>query len=306
MPTLRQLTYLIALEDERHFRRAATKCNVTQPTLSTQIQECERSLGATLVDRSAKTVSLTPLGAEVAARARRILAEVEDIRDLASASQHGFHGTVRLGVPPTLGAYLLPHVVPHLHKLYPDLKLYVREAKPDALQAGLREGRYDVVFTPMPLREDDLTIAPLFREPLLVACSNDHPLAARETLTRADLKGQKVLAIEPGHHLHDKVAALCEDFGAELLRDYEGTSLDTLRLMVGMGVGIAFLPSLYIRSEIGARGELTVKRLEAANLHRQIAMAWRERSANAALFKDMAKVVRERVGSDLPEVTLLT
>ena len=305
MPTLRQLEYLIALSEEKHFRKAAERMRVTQPTLSAQLQELERTLDASLIDRSARRVTFTPLGNLVLEKARAALATVKDIVDLSSAAQHGFHGTIKIGVPPTLGAYLLPHIVPALHERYPDLKLYVREAKPDDLKAQLQSGTFDLIISPLPINHSDLTVEPIFREPLMVVCAPDHALADYEQINRQQLAGENVLTIEPGHHLHDKVRELCDDFGANLLRDYEGTSLDTLRLMVGMGVGIAFLPSLYIRSEIGARGQLRVLKMKETNLHRQVGIAWRRTSVQASLFGELVELVREIAAADLPEITVL-
>ena len=305
MTTLRQLNYLVALSQELHFRRAAERMNVTQPTLSAQIQELERRLNAPLVERGTNRVMLTPLGREIADRARRVIADVQDIVDLAASSQHGFDGTIRLGVPPTLGPYLLPHIVSDLHSSYPRLKLYVQEGKPSELQDELHTGSFDLVISPMPINHSDLDVERLFREPLLLAVAPDHPLAAKAKIDRSDLAGQNVLAIEKGHHLHDQVSQLCDDFEANLLRDYEGTSLDTLRLMAGMGVGIAFLPALYVRSEIGDRGELTVRDLNSPNLFRQIGLTWRRRSVHAPLFKEVAELIRTTAEDRLPEVTVM-
>lgn len=303
--TLRQLNYLVALSKELHFRRAAERMNVTQPTLSAQIQELERRLKAPLVERGTSRVMLTPLGREVADRARRVIADVQDIIDLAASSQHGFDGTIRLGVPPTLGPYLLPHIVKNLHANYPRLKLYVQEGKPAELQDDLRTGSFDLVISPLPINHSDLAVERLFREPLLLAVAPDYPLARKDKIERSDLAGQNVLAIEKGHHLHDQVSQLCQDFDANLLRDYEGTSLDTLRLMAGMGVGIAVLPALYVRSEIGNRGELTVLDLNAPNLYRQIGLTWRKRSVHAPLFKEIAELIRAKAEDKLPEVTVI-
>ena len=305
MTTLRQLNYLVALSQELHFRRAAERMNVTQPTLSAQIQELERRLKAPLVERGAGRVMLTPLGREIADRARRVIADVQDIVDLAASSQHGFEGTIRLGVPPTLGPYLLPHIVSDLHSNYPRLKLYVREGKPADLQDELHTGLFDLVISPLPISHSELEVERLFREPLQLAVAPDHPLTTKTEIKRSDLVGQNVLAIEKGHHLHDQVSQLCEDFDAVLLRDYEGTSLDTLRLMAGMGVGIAFLPALYVRSEIGSRRELAVLELNAPNLYRQIGLTWRKRSVHAPLFKAVAELVRTIAEARLPEIAVI-
>jgi LysR family hydrogen peroxide-inducible transcriptional activator len=305
MPKLRQLEYLVALSQELHFRRAAERVNVTQPTLSTQIQELEKTLKASLVERSASIVTLTPLGRQVVERAKRVLSDVQDIVDLAASSQHGFNGTIRVGVPPTLGPYLLPHIVPELHAIYPQLKLYVREGKPAELQMELQAGSHDMVISPLPIRHSDLEVERLFREPLRVVATPDHPLASKDLIERHELAGQNVLAIEKGHHLHDQVEQLCEDFDAVLLRDYEGTSLDTLRLMVGMGVGIAFLPSLYVQSEIGNRGEIAVLNLKNVNLYRQIGLTWRRRAVHAHLYKEIADIIRATAEDKLSDVIVI-
>lgn len=305
MTTLRQLNYLVALSQELHFRRAAERMHVTQPTLSAQIQELERRLSAPLVERGTPRVMLTPLGREIADRARRIIAEVQDIVDLAASSQHGFDGTIRLGVPPTLGPYLLPHIVSDLHSKYPRLKLYVREGKPSELQEELHTGSFDLVISPLPINHADFEVERLFREPLQLAVADDHPLARKGKIERSDLVGQHVLAIEKGHQLHDQVRQLCEDFNAILLRDYEGTSLDTLRLMAGMGVGIAFLPALYVRSEVGSRQGLTVLEINAPHLYRQIGLTWRKRSVHSPMFKEFAELVRVTAEDRLPEISVI-
>lgn len=299
MPSLRQLEYLVALSQELHFRRAAERVNVTQPTLSAQLQELEKRLKAPLIERGTKGVMLTPLGVEVAARARNVLAQVQDIRDLASAAQHGFDGTVRLGVPPTLGPYLLPHIVPHLHGTYPSMKLYVREERPGSLVTQLLAGGHDLVIMPLPVNHQDVVVQPLFGEPLRLVSAPDHPLAAKSRIRLADLAGEKVLAMESGHHLHDRVSRICEDCGADLLRDYEGTSLDTLRHMVGMGVGVAFLPNLYIHSEIRNRNEIAVLDMAMPSLQRQIGLVWRGTAVHGDLYGDIAGLIRQIVGADL-------
>lgn len=306
VPTIKQLSYLLALSEERNFRRAAERSGVTQPTLSAQIRELERKLDAPLVERHPTRVMLTPLGREIAERSRKVLADVKDISDLAAAAQHGLHGTLRLGVPPTLGPYLLPHIVPALHKSYPELKLHVREDMPVALHNALIAGSYDLVITPLPVLPKELIVAKLFREPLRAVVAHDHPLAMRaDRLTRSDLAGEKVLSIAEGHHLHAQVRDICSDFGATLLRDYEGTSLDALRLMAGMGVGLAFLPALYLRTEIAGRGDVVVLDLKVPTLYRQIGMTWRRESVHAGVFDDIGTLIRAIAVEQLPELAVM-
>ncbi|MGI9402856.1 MAG: hydrogen peroxide-inducible genes activator [Rhizobiaceae bacterium] len=306
MPSLRQFEYLVALSQELHFRRAAEKMNVTQPTLSVQLQHLEKDLGAALIERGHSGVMLTPLGREIAARAMEVLRGVRDIQDLAHISANGFEGTIRLGVPPTLGPYLLPHIVPKLHAEYPSMNLYVREEKPVLLAQQLLSGKHDLAIVPMPINSSDLVVQKLFEEPLRLVCAPDHQLASKKVVTKNDLKSERVLAMESGHHLHDQVVRLCDVFGASLLRDYEGTSLDTLRLMVGMGVGIAFLPALYIRSEIGTRDEITVLDFNISNIRRSIALAWRQSSVHSSLFNEIAELIRSIAKEDLPELLATT
>ena len=205
MPSIRQLEYLVALSQELHFRRAAEKVHVTQPTLSAQLQQLEKRLKASLIERGSSGVMLTPLGREVAARASVVLAQVQDIRDLASASQHGFDGTIRIGVPPTLGPYLLPHIVPELHAEYPSMKLYVREEKPVSLIAQLLAGAHDLAIVPMPVVQSDLVVQRLFSEPLRLVCAPDHRLVSTKHVNRDALASEQVLAMESGHHLYDQV-----------------------------------------------------------------------------------------------------
>ncbi len=304
MPTLRQLSYLVALSKELHFHRAAELMNVTQPTLSIQIKELEKKLKAPMVERGQNNVTLTPLGREIAERARQVLKEVEEIKSLAAASQHGFEGTIRIGVPPTLGPYLLPYIVPELHIRYPDLKLYVKEGKPQELQLDLKSGVHDIVFSPLPINHSDLVVSNLFREPLKIATAPEHRFVGTENLVKSDLEGEKVLTMERGHHFYEQVMQLCDDCNAKPLRDYEGTSLDTLRLMVGMGVGITVLPALYIKSEIGERGEIRVFNMESPKLYRQIGLTWRKGSVQSELFSEIAELVRQKVRDHLPEVTV--
>ena len=292
MPTLRQLSYLVAIADEGHFGRAANRANVAQPTLSAQFAALERKLGVRLVERGRNGVSATPLGREVVERSRKVLGDIRAIVDLCASEAQGFAGSLKLGVPPTLGPYLLPHVIPDLHKRFPQLKLYVREGKPRTIEDALASGEVDLILTPLPVQNRSLEVHALFDEPLLIVCAPDHPFAAQSRISQKHLKGQKVLTLESGHHLHDRVRSLCDTYSAELLYNYEGTSLDTLRHMVGMGVGISFFPELYILSEIRDGSELKIVQLNEALLSREIFMAWRSNSLVGTMAHEIIPMVR--------------
>ncbi len=305
MPTLQQLRYLVAVAETLHFRRAAESTNVTQPTLSGQLRELEDKLGVQLVERSRSRVLLTPIGSTIAGRARTVLSEVQGIVELAKHGQSVLGGTVRLGVLQSLGPYLLPHILPDLHEAYPDLKLYVREGMPRTLLTGLDEGTLDLLLFPLPVKAAELESVRLFREPLWVVAPFDHPIARREVAARSDLKGETVLTLELGHRLHDQVRDLCDQFGARLSHDYEGTSLDTLRQMVGMGMGLTFLPSLYVRAEALQDQQVVARRFHPRSPFRMIGMVWRQHSARQEEFHTLATLIREVLKRGVPEVTVV-
>ena len=306
MPTLKQFRYLVALANTLHFRKAAEQCHVSQPTLSGQLQELEERLGVQLVERSRRSqVVLTPIGRTIAERARIVLRDVQDIIDLGRHGQQWLEGTIRLGALPTLGPYLLPHVLPELHQSHPGLKLYVREGMPAPLVRSLEEGELDLLLFPMPIREADLTSTRLFREQLWVIIPSDHPLATKEQIDRADLTSQTILALEPGHRFYDQVAELCREYGAELSHDFEGTSLDTLRLMVGMGMGLSFMPTVYVLSEVAKDPQVVAKPMKSRPPNRTIGLAWRRHSARGEEYQALASIIRGTLRSSLPDVTVI-
>jgi LysR family hydrogen peroxide-inducible transcriptional activator len=305
MPSIRQLQYLLALAELRHFRRAAARVGVSQPTLSAQLAALEERLGVQLVERNRSNVLLTSAGQRVAEIAQRILRDIQEIRDVAAGHQGDLAGTVRLGLPHTIGPYLLPRVIPRIHRSYPDLKLYVREEVPQGLPRSLEQGVHDLIIMPIPVRAEGLIATPLFREPLYLVVPSDSDLASREKIDRRDLKGRAIIALERGHQLREQVDAICQDFGAELLIDYEGTSLDTVRQMVGMGMGLSFLPGLYVQTSLGKDPSVRTVQLGGRALYRTIGLLWRETSERGEAFTQVADHFRATVRRSFPNFTLL-
>ncbi|WP_137679927.1 hydrogen peroxide-inducible genes activator [Aurantiacibacter suaedae] len=293
MPTLRQFEYLVALADHGHFGRAAAALHVSQPTLSQQLKQLEERLGAGLVDRGSNRVALTPIGRDVVGKARAILAEVNDVKWIAARSAERMAGTFRLGVTPTLGPYLLPEVIARLHREYPDMKLHIRDGIPDEQVQHLRNGALDLLLAPLPVVGDDIEIEPLFREPLSVVATPDHPLAAKVAVKQAELAGEHFLSLDPRHHYHRQVRDICDALGAVVLKDYEGTSLDSVRQMVASGIAMALLPELYLRSEAG--GERSIVRLDVVDwsAYRSIGLIWRRSSPAAEMFRVVAEAIGE-------------
>lgn len=302
--TLRQLRYLTALEETRHFREAAESCGISQPSLSVQIKTLEDALGLTLVERGRGPVQLTLAGREVALRARDILDAAQGILDLSVTLKSSLGGTVRLGTSATLGPYLMPHVVGELRSRHPDLRLYIREAAPRALLRELIEGSHDLILTQLPVSGSTLSITRLFREPLYLALPTDHPLAAKDMIEDRDIADQTILSLSPIYALHDQVSAVCIDTGATLSREYEGTSLDALRQMVAMGMGLTFLPAMYVQSEITGRAkDVTVRPFRGRRFNRSIGLVWRASSGAGSAYERLASVIRETAGQ-FPDIVI--
>ncbi len=290
MPSLRQLEYLVALADTLHFRRAADQANVTQPTLSQQLKELEARLGVTLVERS-RPVQLTPAGRDIAERARRVLVGVLELKQAAERSREAFAGTIRLGVTPTLGPYLMPPAITRLHRDHPDLRLYIREGIPDDQFAELQSGTLDMIIAPLPVPGAELDIEPLFCEPLQLVGAPDDTRFSKIRQSKSDFAGAPILSLDRRHHFHRQAEAICAELGAELLRDYEGTSLDSLRQMAGSGLGLALLPELYLRSETGGEEMVSRFRIEGWSATRSIAACWRRGAAYAGTYRKIAEAV---------------
>jgi LysR family hydrogen peroxide-inducible transcriptional activator len=302
MPTLRQLEYLVAVADTLHFRRAAERVNTTQPTLSEQLKALEDRLGTQLVERNRARVVLTPVGLEIVGVARRILRDAGDIRSIAQAHSGSLSGVIRLGASPTIGAYMLSRMLPAFHQQFPRLKMHVREDAPQRLMRGLDEGTYDLVIAPQPLRGTDFEVETIFREAILVAVASDHPLASKQTWQRRDLVGLEVLTLGAGYHLHDLTAEIAREVGARLRHDYEGTSLDTLREMVATGLGITFLPELYVRTVVTRDPLIKTGPVQDLKADRIIAMAWRKTTSRQSMFRQIAELARHAiVGEARPE-----
>jgi LysR family hydrogen peroxide-inducible transcriptional activator len=295
--TLRQLHYLQALAATGHFRRAAEQVGVSQPSLSAQIALLEQRLASRLVERGGGAAILTPLGRDIVERGRRILADVQALEDSAQDDAAGLNGTVRLGVSPTLGPYLMPHVVARLHRDHPALKLHVREGFPDDLISDLASGKHDTVLIQLPVAGNDFIVERLFREALLLVMAADDPLAGREAIDTADLVGRGLLTLSARYKMADQILALGQAVGAHILRDYEGTSLDAVRQMAGMGMGLALLPALYIRAEVRNEHDVVVRPIRGRDLYRELGLVWRRGAGRAAAYHNLAEIVVDVAGS---------
>lgn len=298
---LRDLRYLVALAEARHFGRAAEACHVSQPTLSTQIRKLEDELGVALVERAPRHVMLTPAGVDIAARARRVLSEVEQMRETARRTSDPEAGTVRLGLFPTLGPYLLPHVVPRIRARFPRLELLLVEEKTETVLHMLRDGRLDAAVLALPLHEDWLETEFLFEEPFLLAVPEGHALSHRHDLQLAELSDQHLLLLEEGHCLRDQALEVCTLAGAGEKEGFRATSLETLRQMVAAGVGVTLLPMLAVKPPVSPSENIRLIAFRDPPPSRQMAMVWRRSSAMSDFLRQLAGVLR-----DLPPGLLAT
>lgn len=291
---LQDLRYLVAVADHRHFGRAAEACFVSQPTLSTQIKKLERELGVELVERSPRQIMLTAVGESIVERARVVLRETDNIREVARRATDPEAGSLRIGVFPTLAPYLLPHVVPTLHERFPKLELLLVEEKSAVVHQRLRDGQLDVGLLALPVHDDHLACAPLFTEEFLLAVPAGHPLSrVRGTVSASVLAGEHVLLLEEGHCLRDQALSVCQLAGAEERAGFRATSLETLRQMVAAGVGVTLLPELAVTAPVPESPDIDLVRFDDPVPSRQIAMFWRRTSPYADFLPEVAEVIRE-------------
>ncbi|MEM1412182.1 MAG: LysR substrate-binding domain-containing protein [Pseudomonadota bacterium] len=286
---LRALKYFVKLAEIKHFSRAAEACFVSQPTLSTQIRKLEEELGVQLVERAPRRVQLTPVGEEIAARARHVLRDVDQIHAAARRSRDPETGTLRLGLFPTLAPYLLPHVVPTLRERFPKLRLELSEEKTGDILAMLENGDLDAALLALPIEDDSLETLSLFREPFFLAIPDGHPLASKAEIETTDLDGAELLLLEDGHCLRDHALEVCALAGARERVDFHATSMETLRQMVAADVGVTLMPALAVAPPIAPTGNITLRPFAAPAPHRTIALVWRRTSPLGPLMQRLAE-----------------
>ncbi|HEX4480797.1 MAG TPA: DNA-binding transcriptional regulator OxyR [Rudaea sp.] len=289
---LRDLRYLVALAEHKHFGRAAEASFVSQPTLSTQIKKLEDELDVSLVERTPRKVLLTEVGKEIAQRARDVLTEVEQIRAIARRTRDPESGTIRLGIFPTLGPYLLPHVIPRIRERFPRLELLLVEEKTEVVLRQLREGRLDAGILALPVHDDQLHAEFLFEEQFLLAVPEQHQLAKRTTLKLDDLADESLLLLEEGHCLRDQALDVCRTSGANEKSGFRATSLETLRQMVAANVGITLLPSLSVQPPIAQSDNVHLLSFRGDAPSRRIAMMWRKSSATSMFLETFASIFK--------------
>lgn len=296
LPSLKQLQYLVAISEQLNFTRAAESCFVTQSTLSAGLKELEEVLGTRLVERDRQSVLMTPLGLEVARRARQILASAQDLVGLSRQSSSPMSGQLRLGIIPTIAPFLLPPVLRCVRKQFPGLSLILREDLTASLLARLEDGQLDFVLMALPFATDTLLVEPLFEDRLwLVGLSSDPALQSRtasvskETLAR-------LLLLEEGHCLRDHTLFACGHTRPSASGGMEATSLLTLIQMVESGLGLALVPEMAVRCGLTESESLCARPLSQPGPSRIIALVARRSTTRLDEMGILAGLIRS-VGS---------
>jgi LysR family hydrogen peroxide-inducible transcriptional activator len=285
---IRAMQYFVKLAELKHFSKAATACFVSQPTLSTQIRKLEDELGVSLIERAPRKVMLTPIGEDIAHRARHILRDIEHLKDAARRSKDPQTGSIKLGIFPTLAPYLLPHVIPVIRQRYPELKLQLAEEKTDVILNMLEQGQLDAGLLALPVDAQGMEIEVLFAEPFVVAMPSSHPLIDKQSIGIKDLEGEELLLLEEGHCLRQHALAVCELAGAHERVDFHATSMETLRHMVAANAGLTLMPVLSVKPPIASTANITIRPFNAPSPSRTIALVWRSSSPMGDFLRKLA------------------
>jgi LysR family transcriptional regulator, hydrogen peroxide-inducible genes activator len=285
---LRDLEYFVAVATHKHFGKAATACNVSQPTLSAQLKKLEGYLGLNLVERDNRHVWLTPIGEEVAIRARRLLQEAEGIKQLARSQFNPLAGDIKLGAFPTLAPYYLPHVLPKVAKALPELRVYLVEEKTHVLLQQLLAGTLDAALLALPLSTEQVDAIPVYKEDFVLALPKKHALARLKKIELLDLAEQNLMLLDEGHCLREQALSVCQLAGIGENTTFRASSLETLRQMVASGLGITLMPMLATHDN-----DANIRYLPFATPpQREIALVYRRSDWRMPLWQQLAKVLR--------------
>ena len=300
--TLSELRYLVAVADLRHFGHAAERCHITQSTLSTQLRKLEEFLGVTLFERTSRAVTVTPIGESIVIRARRIIEEVDQIADLARQDEGLLSNSLKIGIIPTLGPYVLPLFLHDLHRTHPQLRLVLREDVTANLIDALAAYDLDVLLLALPADLHGLQALPLFVEPFWVAFPAGDPFAQRATIVERDLAGRRLLLLAEGHCLREQALAVCgqQSGGNRSSPDVlRANSLETICAMVAAGLGCTLLPLLAVPRLAAIGSGVEARPFECLGAHRHIGLLWRAAFPRGEDPMTLGQFIQERLPPDI-------
>lgn len=295
---LRDLQYIIAVAETRHFGHAAERSFVSQPTLSGQIKKLEEELGVAIFERTNRSVEITPVGETILVHARQIMEQVDAIEQLARASQDPLAGPLRVGAIPTLSPYLMPLILLPLKKQHPQMKLVLSEELTDTLLERLRNHEIDAALLATPVDEPDLASLPLFEEPFWIAYPRKHPFYTKDKITRKDLEHENLLLLAEGHCLADQAMEVChlqERSNQGDFADLRAASLETLLQLVGAGFGCTLVPALAMRGSWTTGSGVVAQPLTLPHASRQVSLVYRHSFPRRSALEAFAEVIRRNL-----------
>lgn len=295
---LRDLKYIIAVADSRHFGKAAERCFVSQPTLSGQIKKLEEELDITIFERTNRSVEITPVGAAILAHARLILEQADLIQQLARAHQDPLAGPLRIGAIPTLSPYLMPLILRPLKKRYPQMRLVLSEELTDTLLERLRNHEIDAALLATPVAKQDFDSLPLFDEPFWIAYPSTHPFYMKDRITLRDLNNENLLLLAEGHCLARQAMEVCHLKQRQTqgeMDDLRASSLETLIQLVGAGFGITLVPALAMRGSWTTDSGVVAQPLAIADASRRVALVFRHSFPRRAALQAFADAILENL-----------
>ncbi len=292
LPSIKQLQYLTALAQTEHFSKAAELCNVTQSTLSAGIRELETVLRVKLAERTKRTVIITPIGAEIAERAARLIRDAEDMMALSAASKGPLTGRLQMGVIPTIAPYLLPKLLPQLRLQYPQLDLALRETRTAVLVDEVLAGKIDVALLALPASDNKLVEQPLFQDPFVLAMATSSPMTKQKQIDTKTLNNENLLLLEEGHCFRDQAIEFCTTSGLSKFSTLGATSLATVSQMVSAKFGLTLLPKMAVERETTHDENLTTRPFKSPQPSRTIGLIWRKNSPRVADFQSLGEVIK--------------
>lgn len=304
MISFKQLRYFEAVARTRHFGKAAEQCAVTQPALSMQIQELEKTLGVQLLERSRNGVMLTEAGREIAGRANRILADTRDIVDFARRQGGVLSGPLHLGVIPSVAPYVLPALLPLVREKYPDLDLHLRETQTHHLVEELLDGGLDLLLLALPVENPEIETIKLFNDRFLLAMPKSRPVSNRIRATPELLQQDRLLLLEEGHCLRDQALSYCSLRRVDNIDTFGASNLSTIVQMVAGGLGMTLLPELSIHLEC-RQGDIRLMRFTDPQPRRVVGLAWRRSSPRKRHFVELGKLITQATSAQMRDSELV-
>ncbi|EXJ10448.1 hydrogen peroxide-inducible genes activator [Nitrincola nitratireducens] len=275
--TLTELRYIVTLAQEQHFGHAAERCFVSQPTLSIAVKKLEDELGVALFERSKSAVRVTPVGEKVIRQAQVVLEQAEAIRDLAKEGKDQLASPLRVGAIFTIGPYLFPHLIPQMQELAPQMPLYIEENMTETLRGKIRNGDLDAIIIALPFNEADVLTRPLYEEPFMMVLPKEHPLSSKKEVDPSIIGELRMLLLGEGHCFRDQVLEACPTLNQSFHNQHtvtEGSSLETIRMMVASGLGCSVLPQSAIEGHPSSH-LVAVRPFSKPSPMRTVAVAWR-------------------------------